>query len=70
MEVDASSEDIGAGKSFEGKLSTVCTAANGLHTEYGPDDEELYELGMHPEQYRDFKSGIANEGVLCRSDND
>ena len=32
--------------------------------EYGPDDEELYELGMHPEQYRDFKSGIARKRML------
>jgi pyruvate carboxylase subunit B len=27
--------------------------------EAGPDDEELFELAMHPEQYRDFKSGAA-----------
>ncbi len=27
--------------------------------EVGPDDEELFELAMHPEQYRDFKSGAA-----------
>ena len=33
--------------------------------EYGPDDEELYELGMHPEQYRDFKSGIAKKRMLA-----
>ena len=33
--------------------------------EYGPDDEELYELAMHPEQYRDFKSGIAKKRMLA-----
>ena len=33
--------------------------------DYGPDDEELYELGMHPEQYRDFKSGIAKKRMLA-----
>ena len=27
----------------------------------GPDDEELYELAMHPEQYRNYKSGKAKE---------
>lgn len=25
--------------------------------EFGPDDEELFELAMHPEQYRRYKSG-------------
>ncbi|MBO4592802.1 MAG: oxaloacetate decarboxylase [Bacteroidaceae bacterium] len=27
----------------------------------GEDDEELFELAMHPTQYRDYKSGIAKE---------
>ncbi len=27
--------------------------------EYGEDDEELFELAMHPEQYRNYKSGAA-----------
>lgn len=27
--------------------------------EYGQDDEELFELAMHPEQYRSYKSGKA-----------
>ena len=27
--------------------------------DYGQDDEELFELAMHPEQYRSFKSGKA-----------
>jgi len=31
--------------------------ANGW--EYGQDDEELFELAMHPEQYRAYKSGKA-----------
>lgn len=31
--------------------------ANGW--EYGQDDEELFELSMHPEQYRAYKSGKA-----------
>ena len=26
-----------------------------------PDDEELFEFAMHPEQYRPFKSGVAKE---------
>ncbi|MBO7602367.1 MAG: oxaloacetate decarboxylase, partial [Bacteroidaceae bacterium] len=29
--------------------------------EAGPDDEELFELAMHPEQYRPFKSGVAKQ---------
>ena len=33
--------------------------------EYGPDDEELYELGMHPEQYRNFKGGQAKKNFLA-----
>ena len=32
---------------------------NGWET--GPDDEELFELAMHPEQYRPFKSGVAKQ---------
>ncbi|MBN2805847.1 MAG: oxaloacetate decarboxylase [Prolixibacteraceae bacterium] len=27
----------------------------------GPDDEELFELAMHPEQYRQYKSGAAKK---------
>lgn len=33
--------------------------------EYGPDDEELFELAMHPEQYRAFKSGQAKKTMLA-----
>ncbi len=33
--------------------------------EYGQDDEELFELAMHPEQYRDYKSGIAKKRFLA-----
>ncbi len=29
--------------------------------DFGPDDEELFELAMHDRQYRDYKSGIAKE---------
>ncbi len=29
--------------------------------DYGKDDEELMELAMHPQQYRNFKSGKAKE---------
>lgn len=29
--------------------------------EYGPDDEELFELAMHDRQYRDFRSGVAKK---------
>ena len=33
--------------------------------ERGQDDEELYELAMHPEQYRPFKSGQAKKQLLA-----
>ena len=31
----------------------------------GQDDEELFELAMHPEQYRDYKSGVAKKRFLA-----
>ncbi len=31
------------------------------HWPYGKDDEELFQLAMHPEQYRNYKSGAAKE---------
>ncbi len=33
--------------------------------DYGQDDEELFELAMHPEQYRNYKSGKAREDFLA-----
>ena len=33
--------------------------------DYGRDDEELFELAMHPEQYRPFKSGQAKKQLLA-----
>ena len=33
--------------------------------DYGKDDEELFELAMHPEQYRNFKSGQAKKNFLA-----
>ena len=33
--------------------------------EYGQDDEELFELAMHPEQYRNYRSGQAKENFLA-----
>lgn len=32
--------------------------------EYGQDEEELFELAMHPEQYRNYKSGQAKRNFL------
>lgn len=32
---------------------------------YGQDDEELWELAMHPEQYRNYKSGQAKKNFLA-----
>ena len=31
----------------------------------GKDDEELFELAMHPEQYRNYKSGQAKKNMLA-----
>ncbi|MDO4818827.1 MAG: oxaloacetate decarboxylase [Prevotella sp.] len=36
---------------------------NGWET--GKDDEELFELAMHPEQYRNYKSGQAKKNFLA-----
>ena len=33
--------------------------------DYGQDNEELWELAMHPEQYRDYKSGQAKKNMLA-----
>lgn len=33
--------------------------------DYGQDDEELFELAMHPEQYRNYKSGQAKKNYLA-----
>ena len=33
--------------------------------DYGKDNEELFELAMHPEQYRPFKSGQAKKNFLA-----
>ncbi len=33
--------------------------------DYGQDDEELFELAMHPEQYRNYKSGQAKKNMLA-----
>ena len=33
--------------------------------EYGQDNEELFELAMHPEQYRNYKSGQAKKSFLA-----
>lgn len=32
--------------------------------DYGQDEEELFQLAMHPEQYRNYKSGKAREDFL------
>ena len=34
----------------------------------GKDDEELFELAMHPEQYRNYKSGQAKKNFLADLD--
>ncbi len=33
--------------------------------DYGQDDEELFELAMHPEQYRNYRSGQAKKNFLA-----
>ena len=33
--------------------------------DYGKDNEELFELAMHPEQYRNYKSGQAKQNFLA-----
>lgn len=33
--------------------------------DYGQDDEELFELAMHPEQYRNYRNGQAKKNFLA-----
>lgn len=33
--------------------------------DFGPDDEELFELAMHDRQYRDYKSGVAKTRFIA-----
>ena len=33
--------------------------------DFGEDNEELFELAMHPSQYRDYKSGVAKKRFLA-----
>ena len=33
--------------------------------DYGQDEEELFELAMHPEQYRNYRSGQAKKNMLA-----
>ena len=42
-------------------LDTFRKEMDGQGWDYGEDDEELFELAMHPAQYRNFKSGKAKE---------
>ena len=38
--------------------------------DFGQDDEELFELAMHPEQYRNYKSGQAKKNFLNDLENE
>lgn len=46
---------------FPDALDTFRKEMDDNNWAYGQDDEELFELAMHPEQYRAYKSGKAKE---------
>ena len=46
-------------------LDEFCAEMQTNGWETGPDDEELFELAMHPEQYRAYKTGQAKKNFLA-----
>ena len=48
-------------KNYPDALDTYRKEMDDNGWEYGPDDEELFELAMHDRQYRDYKSGVAKK---------
>ncbi len=46
---------------YPDKLDEFRKEMNQNGWEYGIDEEELFELAMHPEQYRNYKSGAARQ---------
>ncbi len=49
---------------YPDKLDEFRREMEGNGWEPGQDDEELFELAMHPEQYRNFRSGQARKAFL------
>ena len=50
---------------LENSLDTFRKEMDENGWDYGQDDEELFELAMHPEQYRPFRSGQAKKQLLA-----
>ncbi len=48
-------------ENFPDDLDTYKKEMDDNGWEYGPDNEELFELAMHDRQYRDYRSGIAKK---------
>ncbi len=46
---------------YPDKLDEYRREMNTNNWEYGEDDEELFQLAMHPEQYRNYKAGKAKK---------
>jgi len=46
---------------FPNKLDEYRKEMQENNWDFGPDDEELFELAMHDTQYRDYKSGLAKQ---------
>ena len=46
---------------YPDELPTFIDEMKNNNWERGQDDEELFELAMHPTQYRDYKSGVAKQ---------
>ncbi len=49
---------------YPNKLDDFKKEMDKNHWPHGKDDEELFELAMHPEQYRNYKSGAAKEAFV------
>ena len=51
-------------KAFAYDVSVQLSVCLLYTSEYGDDDEELFELAMHDRQYRDYKSGLGTLQLL------
>ena len=57
--------DIDPHTQLQPALDDFCKEMDENGWDYGQDDEELFELAMHPEQYRNYRSGQARKNFLA-----
>ncbi len=51
-------------KNYPDELDNYRKEMDDNGSDYGEDDEQLFELAMHDRQYRDYKSGVAKKRFL------